>query len=157
METKEKTTSISVLVLRWSVLVIFVLCLLTVGIRAFSKAFYTRHIVIHVTDKGVKISGGNEKYIIYGKTIDGLTKVYEITDSILARRYDSDERYGDIKVGGTYEFIVGGNRIGLLGWYPNIYSIFPVSVPDVSVWDIPPHDVRLRIIEELTESEEIME
>ncbi len=139
-----KQNKILLLILRWVVCLSIALILIAICARSISKAFYTRHIVIHVTDKGVKRSGGEDKYMVYGKTIDGLTKVYEITDSMLAQRYDSDDRYANIQVGSTYEFIVGGNRIPILGWYPNIYSIFDVDVPDDSVWEIPPHDYRLK-------------
>jgi hypothetical protein len=147
----KETKSISII--RWIIFGLIIFFLAIFCIRAVSKAFYTRHIVIHVTDKGLKGSGSAEKYMVYGKTIDGLTKVYEITDSMLARRYDSDERYASIEVGETYEFIVGGNRIGFLGWYPNIYSIFDVDVPNEEVWINPPHNPALRIPEETTEKE----
>jgi hypothetical protein len=143
----EKSSSFGVTVIRWVIFGLILLVIATFGLRAISKAYYTRHIVIHVTDKSIRGNGSSGKYMVYGRTIDGLTKVYEVTDSMLARRYDSDERYASIEVGKTYEFIVGGNRIGFLGWYPNIYNIYDVMVPDEDVWNAP----RLKPLDNETE------
>lgn len=114
------------LAIRWVASITLAVILLFFVGRTFSKAFYTRHIVIEVTDKAVK----NNKYMVYGKTVDleHLTKSYEITDSALAGRYDSSDMYGEIEIGKTYEFIVGGNRVPFMSWYPDIYSAVEVKV-----------------------------
>ena len=36
--------------------------------------------------------------------------------------------YGEIEIGKTYEFIVGGNRVPFMSWYPDIYSAVEVKV-----------------------------
>lgn len=127
MKEEIKTSNSQViLTIRWiASITIAVIVLFFVG-RTFSKAFYTRHIVIEVTDKAVK----NNKYMVYGKTVDleHLAKSYEITDSALAGRYDSSDMYGEIETGKTYEFIVGGNRVPFMNWYPDIYSAVEVKV-----------------------------
>ena len=125
-EEIKKSNSQVILTIRWIVsITLAVIVLFFVG-RTFSKAFYTRHIVIEVTDKAVK----NNKYMVYGKTVDleHLAKSYEITDSALAGRYDSSDMYGEIEIGKTYEFIVGGNRVPFMSWYPDIYSAVEVKV-----------------------------
>lgn len=121
-----KKGSKGLLVLRWIIFAVAVFILFAMIFRTFSKAFYTRHIVIEVTDKAVK----NDKYMVYGKTVDPehLPKSYEVTNSALANRYDSADLYGQIEVGKTYEFIVGGNRVGFMSWFPNIYSVMEVQV-----------------------------
>ena len=121
-----KKESKGLLVLRWVIFTVAVFILSAMIFRTFSKAFYTRHIVIEVTDKAVK----NDKYMVYGKTVDPehLPKSYEVTNSALANRYDSADLYGQIEVGKTYEFIVGGNRVGFMSWFPNIYSVMEVQV-----------------------------
>jgi len=127
MKEEIKTSNSQIiLTIRWiASITIAVIVLFFVG-RTFSKAFYTRHIVIEVTDKAVK----NNKYMVYGKTVDleHLAKSYEITDSALAGRYDSSDMYGEIEIGKTYEFIVGGNRVSFMSWYPDIYSAVEVKV-----------------------------
>lgn len=127
MKEEIKTSNSQViLTIRWiASITLAVIVLFFVG-RTFSKAFYTRHIVIEVTDKAVK----NNKYMVYGKTVDleHLAKSYEITDSALAGRYDSSDMYGEIETGKTYEFIVGGNRVPFMNWYPDIYSAVEVKV-----------------------------
>ena len=123
---KGETVSVFWLTIRWIIFFCFVLFFIAMIGRSLSKAYYTRHIVIEVTDKAVK----DDKYMIYGKTItkDRLPKSYEITDSFLAKRFDSSDLYGDIEIGKAYEMIVGGNRVPFMGWYPNIYEVLPVMV-----------------------------
>lgn len=131
-ETQEapKKSSKGILALRWAIFIIFVLIFASIIGRNISKAFYTRHIVIEVTDKAVK----NDKYMVYGRTItdDHLPKSYEITDSMLARRYDSSDLYAEIEKGKIYEMIVGGNRVPFMSWYPNIYEVKEIKLIDDS-------------------------
>lgn len=125
-QKKEVSKSRFVLALRWIIFIAFLIIFGANIIRVVSKAYYTRHIVIEVTDKAVK----NDKYMVYGRTVteDHLPKSYEVTDSVLARRYDSSDIYGEIEVGKTYEMIVGGNRIPFMSWYPNIYEVIEVHL-----------------------------
>lgn len=123
---KDKTESVFLLTIRWIIFICFLLFSISTIGRVLSKAYYTRHIVIEVTDKAVK----DNKYMIYGKTItkDRLPKSYEITDSFLAKRFNLSDLYGDIEIGKTYEMIVGGNRVPFMNWYPNIYEVLPIMV-----------------------------
>ncbi len=121
-----RASSTFLLTIRWIIFICFLLLFVTMIGRSLSKVYYTRHIVIEVTDKAVK----DDKYMIYGKTItkDRLPKSYEITDSFLAERFDSSDLYGEIEIGKTYEMIVGGNRVPFMSWYPNIYEVLPIMV-----------------------------
>ena len=74
-----------------------------------------------VTDKGIKRINESDIYLIYTKTDEG-TEVFQITDSILAGRFNSADVYADIEIGKTYDFGVRGDRNGFLSWYPNIYE-----------------------------------
>ena len=127
-ETEVKKSNKTTLALRWIISILILLVILSFGIRNISKAFYTRHIAIEVTDKAVK----NNKYMVYGRTVDPehLPKSYEITDSAIKGRFDSSDMYAEIEVGKTYEFIVGGNRIPFMSWYPDIYSATEIKVLD---------------------------
>ena len=125
----KKSSNKTVIALRWIISLSILFVILSVwGIRPISKAFYTRHIAIEVTDKGVK----NNKYMVYGKTVDPehLVKSYEITDTPLIGRFNSSDLYAEIEVGKTYEFIVGGNRVPFMSWYPDIYSATEIQVLD---------------------------
>ena len=70
--------------------------------------------------------------MVYGKTVDPehLVKSYEITDTPLIGRFNSSDLYAEIEVGKTYEFIVGGNRVPFMSWYPDIYSATEIQVLD---------------------------
>ena len=127
-ETEVKKSNKTTLALRWIISILILLVILSFGIRNISKAFYTRHIAIEVTDKAVK----NNKYMVYGRTVDPehLPKSYEITDSAIKGRVDSSDMYAEIEVGKTYEYIVGGNRIPFMSWYPDIYSATEIKVLD---------------------------
>ena len=80
-----------------------------------------------VTDKGIKRSGDEDKYLVYTKDENGESQVFEITDSILAGRFNSSDVYAEIEIGKTYEFTVGGSRNQFMSWYPNIYSFEEVE------------------------------
>ena len=79
-----------------------------------------------VTDKGIKRINDHDRYLIYTDTEDGV-EVFQITDSILAGRFNSADLYAEIKIGNTYDFGVRGDRNGVLSWYPNIYEVEEVT------------------------------
>jgi len=80
-----------------------------------------RHVEATVTDKGIKRINESDVYLVYTKTDEGV-EVFQITDSILAGRFNSADVYASIEVGKTYDFGVRGERNELLSWYPNIYE-----------------------------------
>ena len=102
--------------------VIAVLYLLAGFWRPFNKVSNRREIVATVTDKDVKNSNGESKYLVFTKTSDGETAVFEITDALFAGRFNSSDLYAEIEIGKTYKFDVGGTRNELFSWYPNIYG-----------------------------------
>lgn len=72
-----------------------------------------------VTDKAVKQSKEDSKYLVFTKVNDEV-EVFEITDSIIQGRYNSSDMYAVIEVGKTYDFKVVGERIPFFSMYPNI-------------------------------------
>lgn len=80
-----------------------------------------RHVEATVTDKGIKRISESDVYLVYTKTDEGV-EVFQITDSIIAGRFNSADVYASIEVGKTYDFGVRGERNELLSWYPNIYE-----------------------------------
>ena len=99
-----------------------VLLLLTSLWRPINKVSNRREITATVTDKDVKNSDGESKYLVFTKTSDGETAVFEVTDALFAGRFDSSDLYAEIEIGKTYKFDVGGSRNRLFSWYPNIYG-----------------------------------
>jgi len=79
-----------------------------------------------VTDKGIKRIHDHDTYLVYTDTQDGV-EVFQITDSILAGRFNSADLYAEIKIGNTYDFGVRGDRNDVLSWYPNIYETVEVT------------------------------
>ena len=109
----------------WWNLIILVLALSIIGgscYHACDKANNRRTVIATVTDKAVKNYDDGGKYLIFTKDSNGDIATFEITDSLLAFRYDSSDVYAAIEVGSTYEFTVGGTRNTFLSWYPNIYE-----------------------------------
>lgn len=90
--------------------------------RPFNKVSDRREVITTVTDKAVKNSDNDSKYLIFTEDKDGHIETYEITDSWIAGRLDSSDVYAGIKVGNTYKFKIGGSRNKLMSWYPNIYE-----------------------------------
>ena len=79
---------------------------------------------VTVTDKTVKrgINAKTDLYLIYTKDQNGNVHVFEISDSILAGRFNSSDIYGGIEIGQKYKFGYRGTREPLFSWYPNIYT-----------------------------------
>ena len=103
--------------------IIAVVVVLGVSIyRPFNKASDMRDVTVTVTDKAVKNSDDDSKYLIFTEDKDGNIATFEITDSWIAGRFNSSDVYAAIKVGNTYTFTVGGSRNEFMSWYPNIYE-----------------------------------
>lgn len=90
--------------------------------RPFNKASNMRDVTVTVTDKAVKNDNDESKYLIFTEDKDGNIATFEITDSMVAGRFNSSDVYAAIKVGKTYNFTVGGSRNEFMSWYPNIYE-----------------------------------
>lgn len=107
-------------------LVIVVVIVICAGLasctESFRKGTERREEIGTVTDKGIKRSGDDDKYLVYTKDENGESQVFEITDSLLAGRFNSSDVYAEIEIGKTYKFTVGGSRNTFMSWYPNIYS-----------------------------------
>lgn len=111
--------------------VIVVIIVVGIGLASCSQTFNQglerREEIGTVTDKGIKRSGNDDKYLVYTKDENGNSQVFEVTDNILAGRFNSSDVYAEIEIGKTYEFTVGGSRNQFMSWYPNIYSFEEVE------------------------------
>ena len=74
-------------------LVVIALCIY----RPINKVVNKREVTVTVTEKAVKNGGESGKYLIYTEDEEGNIAVYEITDSLLAFRFDSSDVYAAIK------------------------------------------------------------
>ena len=105
------------------IFIIAIVIVLGVGIyRPFNKVSDMRDVTVTVTDKTVKNDGDDGKYLIFTEDKDGNIATFEITDSLIAGRFNSSDVYAAIKVDNTYTFTVGGSRNEFMSWYPNIYE-----------------------------------
>lgn len=109
----------------WLTVIVIGIIVIALGVsiyRPFNKASDMREVTVTVTDKAVKNSNDDSKYLIFTEDEDGNVATFEITDSWIAGRFNSSDVYAAIKVGNTYTFTVGGSRNELMSWYPNIYE-----------------------------------
>lgn len=104
-----------------AIIIVCLLLLVACG-REFDEAYIRYDIIATVTDKDIKNYKSDSKYLIYTEGKHGNVEVFEITDNLLAFRFDSSDVYAGIKVGKTYKFTVGGKRNEFFSWYPNIYD-----------------------------------
>jgi hypothetical protein len=72
-----------------------------------------------VTGKDRTSHGSKSQMRVYTSTCG----TFEITDSLLSRRYDSADVYGSLREGATYDFTTRGYRIPLLSMFPNITAV----------------------------------
>ena len=91
--------------------------------NGIAKVMNRREIVVVVQDKWTKRYFNTEKYLIGCKDINNEQEeyVFEITDSLLAFRWDSSDLYGKIEPGHVYRMEICGYRVPILSRYPNIY------------------------------------
>lgn len=119
---RKRTAGISDVIMLCFMLIV-VIAVLCVGLyRPINKIMDRRDVVCTVTDKAVKNSSDDSKYLIFTEDENGDISTYEITDSLFSGRFDSSDVYAGIKVGEKYKFTVGGSRNRFLSWYPNIYE-----------------------------------
>ena len=108
------------------IVVVLVVMLLAISLSVFRScsvgAGEDRVIRATVTDKGIKRIHDKDTYLIFTDT-----GVFQITDSLIAGRFNSADIYAGIKIGITYDFTVRGDRSELMSWYPNIYEFKEVS------------------------------
>ena len=89
--------------------------------RPINKVSNKREVTAIVTDKVVKNSSNQSRYLVFTEDKEGNINTYEITDSLLAGRFNSSDLYASIKIGSEYKFEIGCSRNQFLSWYPNIY------------------------------------
>lgn len=77
---------------------------------------------IKVTEKETKNSQESSKYLIFGIDEEGNEKVFENTDALFARKFNSSDLYAKIEDGKTYEVKTIGYRIPFLSKYENIMT-----------------------------------
>ena len=99
------------------ILVLVILGLIILNIAGlFNQNYYT----VTVTDKGIKRSGGSDRYLIYTTLENGNIETFENTDNFFYGKFNSSNIYADLIVGGKYKIKVIGFRIPFLSRYQNI-------------------------------------
>lgn len=110
------------------ILLIVIIAIITVGTvvgsiwRKVDKTVNKYEVEATVTDKDVKNSSESSKYLVFTKDDSGEVHVFEVTDNLFAGRFNSSDTYAQIEIGQKYKFTVGGKRVPLFSWYPNIYD-----------------------------------
>ena len=105
-------------------IIVVIICLLTSCGHTIDRNSNEREVVGTVTEKTVKRSDKQDKYLIFVK-IEGEEEiqVFEITDNWVEGKLNSSTIYGNIKVEETYTFTIKGSRNEMLSWYPNISKV----------------------------------
>ncbi|MEC3606683.1 hypothetical protein P9126_06685 [Bacillus glycinifermentans] len=113
--------------IKWGMIAViaFAVIALVVVAPLFTIASYNNEntYVIKVTDKETKTSGDSSKYLIFGEDEEGNAKVFENTDALFARKFNSSDLYTEIEVGRTYEFKTIGFRVPFMSMYENIMTV----------------------------------
>ena len=105
-----------------AVALVAIVCLTLLVARPINKVRNIRKIEGTVTEKTVKRIGKRDTYLVFITDEHGKKHSLEITDSLLRWRWNSSDVYAGVKEGKKYSFEVGGSRVPILSWYPNIYG-----------------------------------
>ena len=107
--------------------IIIIIVLLLTGITTTVVKYNNQNeydvTVIKTEVKRSKNSDSDDKYLIYCKTDDGETKVFENTDALLIGKFNSSDIYAKIEKDKKYKIKVYGYRFPFLSWYENIISV----------------------------------
>ena len=101
---------------------IIIVCLIFSLVFSIVGKFNDTTYTITITDKERVNDSDSSKYLVFGKTPNGETMVFENTDTFLRGKFDSSTIYGNLEIGKTYEITVVGFRVPFLSWYQNIIS-----------------------------------
>ena len=105
-------------------IIVVIICLFTSCGHTIDRNSNEREVVGTVTEKTVKRSDKQDKYLIFVKIKgEDEIQVFEITDNWIEGKLNSSTIYGNIKVGKTYTFTIKGSRNEMLSWYPNISKV----------------------------------
>lgn len=100
------------------VIAVFAILLLAFIIYPLATSFNDTQYTVEITNK----ERVEDKYLIFCEDENGVSYVFENTDSLLRGKWNSSDIYGDMKVGNTYTVTVVGYRIPFLSEYQNIIS-----------------------------------
>ena len=76
-----------------------------------------------ITDKQVKRKDKSDKYLIFTKTENGETRVFENTDSLIEMKFNSSDVYAELEIGKEYTIKTYGYRIPMMSSYENIIEV----------------------------------
>lgn len=84
-----------------------------------------------VTDKERIVKGSGEstdsKYLVFVDDVNGESRVFENTDTLLRLKWNSSNIQGELKVGHTYKITVVGFRMSFMSMYENIIKVEEVK------------------------------
>ncbi|ULT55409.1 DUF1523 family protein [Neobacillus drentensis] len=87
----------------------------------------THEYTVKVTDKTVKNTKEESKYLIFTEDKEGTTRVFKDTDSLLRFKFNSSDMYSQIKVNKTYKIKTYGLRVPFFSMYENIIEVEKVN------------------------------
>lgn len=110
------------------IMIIFIMLGVVISIPFnFNDHEYT----VIVTDKERIVKGSGEstdsKYLVFVDDVNGESRVFENTDTLLRLKWNSSNIQGKLKVGHTYKITVVGFRMSFMSMYENIIKVEEVK------------------------------
>lgn len=103
-----------------------VLFVILIGLAIFSPVIYyvlwtgsRTELTITVQEKERVNYGDDSRYLVWSTE----NRVFQVTDSWFAFKFDASNRYGQLQEGKTYNIVINGWRVHFFSWYPNILEI----------------------------------
>ena len=82
---------------------------------------------VTVNEKVVKRYNNRDKYLIFTTKFNGEKEVFEDSDSLISRKFNSSDVYASLESGKKYDIQVYGWRIPILSAYRNIEKVNPIE------------------------------
>lgn len=109
-------------------MIVFMIVFIMLGIVISIPFNFNDHeYMVIVTDKERIVKGSGDstdsKYLIFADDVNGESRVFENTDTLLRLKWNSSNIQGQLKVGHTYKITVVGYRLSFMSMYENIIKV----------------------------------
>lgn len=113
-------------------MIVFVIVFIVLGVVISIPFNFNDHeYTVTVTDKERIVRGSgastDSKYIVFADDVNGESRVFENTDTLIRLKWNSSNIQGELKVGHTYKITVVGFRLSFMSMYENIIKVQEVK------------------------------
>lgn len=113
------------------IIVLMIISIMLGVVISIPFKFNDHEYTVIVTDKERIVKGSGDstgsKYLVFADDVNGESRVFENTDTLLRLKWNSSNLQGQLKVGHKYKITVVGFRLSFMSMYENIIKVEAVK------------------------------